>query len=284
MSARAKGLQALSEVRVGNARLSNIRPFTLIAGPCIMESEPHLRKMAASLKKICAELNLPLILKCSYDKANRSSARSYRGPGVKEGLRMLAGIKKDFALPILTDVHLPQEAEWAAETADVLQIPAFLCRQTDLLIACARTGKPVNIKKGQFLSPWELKNAIEKIVRAGNRQVLLTERGTFFGYNNLVVDMRGLQVMKKMDVPVVYDATHSVQLPGGRGDSSGGQREYVEPLARAAVGVGISALFMEVHPDPDRALSDGPNSVRLSDLKKILKTLLAIDRVVKNSA
>ena len=246
-----------------------------------MESRKHLRGVAESLKSLCEELGIGLLFKCSYDKANRSSSASYRGPGIREGLRMLSEIKKRLDLPILTDVHSPEEARRAAEVADVLQIPAFLCRQTDLLEACARTGRPVNVKKGQFLSPWDMENAVEKILRAGNPKVLLTERGSSFGYRNLVVDMRGLQIMKETGCPVVFDATHSAQLPGGRGSSSGGERRYVPALARAAAAVGVAAVFMEVHPDPDRALSDGPNSVKLSDLAPLLRSLIAIDAEAK---
>lgn len=249
-----------------------------------MESKQHLWKVADALQKIAREVKIPIIFKCSYDKANRTSFFSYRGPGKQEALRMLAEIKEKFKFPILTDVHLPEEAPLAAEVADILQVPAFLCRQTDLVTACAKTGKAVNIKKGQFLSPWESAQIIQKVLACGNRKVLLTERGTSFGYNNLVVDMRGIEMMKKMHLPVVFDATHSVQLPGREGHASGGQREFAFPLARAAVAVGVAAVFMEVHPNPDRALSDGPNSIKLGDLKNILKTLIRLDRVVKGRA
>lgn len=274
---------ANSTVRVGRLTISNDSPFTLIAGPCIMESREHLWSMGRALKKIAQELKIPYIFKCSYDKANRTSSGSFRGHGVREGLEMLREMKQALGLSILTDVHLPQEAEAAAEVADVLQIPAFLSRQTDLIEACARTGRVVNVKKGQFLSPWEMGNIVEKALAAGAKQVMLTERGTSFGYNNLIVDMRGLEIMKRFGVPVVFDATHSVQLPGGQGKSSGGQREFVPTLARAAAAVGVAGIFMEVHPDPDRALSDGPNSVKLADLKKLLKILIAIDRTAKNA-
>lgn len=269
-------------VSAGNVNLGNRLPLALIAGPCVMESENHLWTVAKSLKKIAAEIKIQFIFKCSYDKANRTSHDSYRGPGMREGLRMLEEIKRELKIPILTDVHLPEEAELAAETADVLQIPAFLSRQTDLLTACARTGRAVNVKKGQFLAPWDMENAVQKILKAGNHSILLTERGSSFGYNNLVVDMRGLEIMKRTGFPVVFDATHSVQIPGGRGSSSGGQREFVEPLAKAAAAIGVSAVFMEVHPDPDKALSDGPNSVKLSNLKNLLKSLLALDKISKN--
>lgn len=262
-------------------RVGNQIPFTLIAGPCIMESRSHLWHVATQIKKICHELNVQLLFKCSYDKANRTSFKSYRGLGKKEGLRLLSELKHALSLSILTDVHLPQEAEEAAQVADVLQIPAFLCRQTDLVTACAQTGKAVNIKKGQFLSPWEMENVLQKVLATGNRKILLTERGTFFGYNNLVVDMRSLEIMKRSGFPVIFDATHSTQFPGGGKNVSGGDRRFVEPLAKAATAIGVAGLFMEVHPNPDKALSDGPNSVKLADLKKMLQTLISLDRLVK---
>lgn len=271
----------MKKVKVHSFHISNEAPLTLIAGPCVMESEKHLFYVAKSLKEICHSLNLNFIFKCSYDKANRTSHSSFRGPGKEEGLKLLEEVKKRFDLPILTDVHDIGEVEDAAKVADVLQIPAFLCRQTDLVKACAKTGKVVNVKKGQFLSPWEMENIVKKILACGNNQILLTERGTSFGYNNLVVDMRGLQIMKETGFPVVFDATHSVQLPGKAGESSGGQREFVEPLAKAATAIGIAALFMEVHPNPDQALSDGSNSIKLAHLKTLLKSLLAIDKTVK---
>lgn len=277
----ANKIESSKKVQVGHYRLSNEAPLTLIAGPCVMESEKHLFFMAKSLKEVSKELHLNLIFKCSYDKANRTSHSSFRGPGREQGLKLLEEVKKKFDLPILTDVHDIGEVEEAAEVADVLQIPAFLCRQTDLVRACAQTGKVVNIKKGQFLSPWEMENIVKKVLACGNNKILLTERGTSFGYNNLVVDMRGLQIMKETGFPIVFDATHSVQLPGKAGQSSGGQREFVEPLAKAATAIGIAALFMEVHPNPDSALSDGPNSIKLANLKSLLKSLLAIDKTVK---
>ncbi|OGR83875.1 MAG: 3-deoxy-8-phosphooctulonate synthase [Elusimicrobia bacterium RIFCSPLOWO2_01_FULL_54_10] len=272
----------MKQVSVGTFNLGNSLPLALIAGPCVMESESHLRLVAKTLKSISKELGVRLIFKCSYDKANRSSVASYRGPGVSDGLSMLSDVKEEFNLTVLTDVHEPSDAAAAARVADVLQIPAFLCRQTDLLLACADTGRAVNVKKGQFLAPWEMGNVAEKISRHGNSKIIFTERGTSFGYNNLVVDMRGLEIMKRTGYPVVFDATHSVQLPGAKGKSSGGQREFVEPLARAAAAVGVAAMFMEVHPNPDRALSDGPNSVKLSQVKGLVKTLMAIDKVAKN--
>lgn len=276
-----KHQRALGRISVGSVTLGNRLPLSLIAGPCVMESEKHLWQVAEFLKKTARELRIPLIFKCSYDKANRSSVLSYRGLGVREGLRILGEVGKELGLPILTDVHGAHEVEEAAKIADVLQIPAFLCRQTDLIAACAKTGKVVNIKKGQFLSPWEVQNILHKALSCGNNKILVTERGTFFGYHNLVVDMRGLDIMKRMGVPVVFDATHSVQIPGGNGRSSGGQREFVAPLARAAVAVGISAVFMEVHPKPERALSDGANSLNYRQLKTILPVLMKIDRTVK---
>ena len=223
-----------------------------------------------------------MILKGSYDKATRSSHAAYRGPGMAEGLRMLGEVKEEFGLPILTDVHDRGDVGAAAKVADVLQVPAFLCRQTDLLWACADSGRAVNVKKGQFLSPWDMENIVEKILKRGNSRILLTERGTSFGYQNLVVDMRGLEVMKRTGFPVVFDATHSVQLPGAKGRSSGGQREFVEPRARAAAAVGVAAVFMEVHPDPDRAWSDGANSVKLSHVLDLVRSLMTLDRAAKN--
>ncbi len=253
----------------------------LIAGPCVIESDALCDEVAAFLKSLSERLNLPVIFKSSYDKANRSSVRSFRGPGLEEGLKVLEAVRLRYSLPVLTDVHSPEEARVAAEVVDVLQVPAFLCRQTDLVLATSETGKPVNVKKGQFLAPWDVKNIIEKFTSTGNKKILLTERGTTFGYNNLVVDMRGLQVMRSFGYPVVFDATHSVQLPGGQGSSSGGQREFVPALTRAAVAAGVDGLFMEVHPEPDRALCDGPNMLPLSELEPLLKTVIEIDRVVR---
>ena len=274
-------MRAQADIKLGSIAIGNKLPLALIAGPCAMESQEHLWKVAKVLKEITQALKIDFIYKCSYDKANRSSHSSFRGPGVKEGLKMLAEVKKKFRVPILTDVHQPQDAGSAAEVADILQIPAFLCRQSDLIAACAKTGKVINVKKGQFLSPWEMRNVVQKILAVGNSKILLTERGTSFGYNNLVVDMRGLEVMKQIGCPVVFDATHSVQLPGGQGRSSGGQREFVEPLARASVAIGVAAIFMEVHPNPEMALSDGPNSIKLSNMKRLLQSLIALDRTVK---
>ncbi len=256
----------------------------LIGGPCVIESERHAFESAKRLKKIARAARIPFIFKSSYDKANRSSVDSFRGPGIAEGLRILERIKRELKLPILTDVHTAEEAVRAADVVDIIQIPAFLSRQTDLLLAAGRTGAIVNVKKGQFLAPWDMKNVVRKIESTGNKKLLLTERGASFGYNNLLVDMRGLEIMKSFGYPVVYDATHSVQLPGGLGTSSGGQREFVLPLAKAATAVGVASLFMEIHPSPEHARSDGPNSVRTSELPTYLSVLKRIDRVVKGAA
>jgi len=269
------------EVKIGSIRLSNDRPLALIAGPCVLETERRTFQIAQTLRDISRRLRIPFIFKCSYDKANRSSLFSYRGPGVTRGLAMLAQVKKKLGLPLLVDVHSVPEVSVAARVADVLQIPAFLCRQTDLLLETARAGCVVNVKKGQFLSPWDTRHIVEKIASIGRSQLILTERGSSFGYNNLVVDMRGLAVMKSFGVPVVFDATHSVQLPGAQKKSSGGQREFVGPLAQAAVAIGVAAVFLEVHPRPDVALSDGPNAVPLRRVEALIRRLQSIDRVVK---
>jgi 2-dehydro-3-deoxyphosphooctonate aldolase (KDO 8-P synthase) len=269
-------------VKIGNSVvLSNDKPLSVIAGPCVIESEKHAFKMAASLKKITSQLKVPFIFKSSYDKANRSSVQSYRGPGVDEGLEILAKIKKELKIPVITDVHSPQQAKKAAEFVDFLQIPAFLSRQTDLIQACAMTGKPVNVKKGQFLAPEDMANVVKKLEKFGNNQISLTERGATFGYHNLVVDFRGLEIMKYTGYPVIFDATHSVQLPAGGGTCSSGNREFVLPLSKAASAIGISALFVEVHDNPEKALSDGANSLDFKDFKQILKIVKAVDRVVK---
>ncbi len=258
------------------------KPFFLIAGPCVVESEQLQMDTAGKLKEICAELSIPFIFKSSYDKANRSSGKSFRGPGMQEGLRILAEVKRQLGLPILTDVHTEQEIPEVASVVDVLQTPAFLCRQTDFIHAAASAGKPVNIKKGQFLAPHEMKNVVDKAREAsGADNIMVCERGASFGYNNLVSDMRSLAIMRETNCPVVFDATHSVQLPGGQGTSSGGQREHVPVLARAAMAAGISGLFMETHPDPARALSDGPNAWPLARMKELLTTLKEIDLLVK---
>jgi 2-dehydro-3-deoxyphosphooctonate aldolase (KDO 8-P synthase) len=258
------------------------RPLFLIAGPCVVESRQLQMDTAGELKRICDELAVPFIFKSSYDKANRSSAKSFRGPGMEQGLAILAEVRKALGVPVLTDVHTEEEVPVAARVVDVLQTPAFLCRQTDFIRAAASAGKPVNIKKGQFLSPWEMKNVVDKAREAsGQDNILVCERGFSFGYNNLVSDMRSLMVMRETGCPVVFDATHSVQLPGGQGSASGGQREFVPVLARAAVATGVAGLFMETHPDPARALSDGPNAWPLALVRQLLETLKEIDALVK---
>ena len=256
-------------------------PLFLIAGPCVIESREATLAVANRLQQISEELDLLVIFKSSFDKANRTAGSSFRGPGMDEGLEILAEVRAETHLPVLTDIHLPDQAQPVAEVVDVLQIPAFLCRQTDLLQAAAKTGKPINIKKGQFVAPTEMKAAVEKVHSAGDSAVMLCERGTTFGYHNLVVDMRALEIMAETKCPVVFDATHSVQLPGGRGNQSDGRREYVPVLARAAVAVGIAGLFMEVHPEPDRAMSDGPNAWPLDLMEGLLRVLLNLDAVVK---
>lgn len=268
-------------VAIGSLRFANDRPLGLIAGPCVVETEEMTLRIAHSLQETAARLRMPFVFKASYDKANRTSIGSFRGVGAEEGLTILGRVKKKLGVPILTDVHSAAEVPAAASVADVLQIPAFLCRQTDLVVAAAKSGRVVNIKKGQFLSPWEAENILKKARAAGSEKTMLTERGFSFGYNNLVVDMRSLEVLRGLGAPVVFDATHSVQLPGGQGGSSGGQREFIYPLARAAVAVGVAALFMEVHPEPEKALSDGPNAVRLKHVPDLLRRLLTLDRAVK---
>jgi 2-dehydro-3-deoxyphosphooctonate aldolase (KDO 8-P synthase) len=270
-------------VTVGSITLGTGHPLALIGGPCAIEGESFMLDVASRLRDIAAKAGVPFIFKSSYDKANRTSIRSYRGPGLQAGLEILQKIKDVVGVPVLSDVHSVEEVGLAAEVLDILQIPAFLCRQTDLVVAAARTGKPVNVKKGQFLAPWDTKNIVEKVRSAGNEQVLLTERGASFGYNNLVVDMRSLVVMGSFGVPVVFDATHSVQLPGAAGTASSGQREFVPPLARAAVATGCDALFMEIHPDPDHAPSDGPNMLRLDDLAALLAQIVQIDHIVRGA-
>ncbi len=273
------------DVRIGPIAVGGGRPLVLIGGPCAIEDEKHALMTAERLTKIAADRRVPFVYKSSYDKANRSSVHSYRGPGLVEGLRILKKVRDTLRVPVLSDIHQVSEVDPAAEVLDVLQIPAFLCRQTDLILAAAASGKPVNVKKGQFVAPRDMKNVVDKILSKGNESILLTERGTSFGYHNLVVDMRGLADMRELGYPVVFDATHSVQLPGGAGDRSGGERKYVPALARAAVAFGVDALFMEMHEDPDRTLadgrplSDGPNMLRIDDLPRLLDELLAIHRV-----
>lgn len=254
--------------------------FQLIAGPCVIESEEMVLSVAKRMKTITDKLGIPYTFKASFDKANRTSLGSFRGPGIEEGLRILQKVKDTYDLPICTDIHEPWQAEKAAEVADVLQIPAFLCRQTDLLVAAAKTGKCINIKKAQFLAPWDMKNCLDKVRQSGNENVMLCERGTTFGYNTLVVDMTGLRVMKAFGVPVIFDATHSVQKPGGNGNSTGGNREFVEYLAKAAIAVGVDGLFMETHPDPDQAKSDGPNMVPLGEMETLLRKLILVYNAV----
>lgn len=257
------------------------QPLCLLAGPCVIESESVMRQTAGCLKEICSGLGINLIFKASFDKANRTSLESYRGPGAGEGLALLAAIGREFELPLVSDVHESGQVAAAAAVLDVLQIPAFLCRQTDLLVAAAQSGKPVNLKKGQFAAPWDMAHATAKVRAAGAGGLLLTERGSSFGYNNLVVDMRSLPLMRELGCPVIFDATHSVQLPGGAGGTSGGQRRFVPTLARAAAAVGIDGLFMEVHPDPDRALCDGPNSWPLGQVEELLRQVLAIHQLTR---
>ncbi len=259
------------------------RPLFLIAGPCVVEGEALTLDIAGQLRELTAELGVPFIFKASYDKANRSSRASYRGPGIEEGLRILGEVKHQLGVPVLTDVHEDTPFDEVASVVDVLQTPAFLCRQTNFIVKACSQGKPVNIKKGQFLSPWEMGNVIDKARSTGNQQVMACERGFSFGYNNLVSDMRSLAVMRGFGVPVVFDATHSVQLPGGKGSASGGQREFIPVLARAAVAAGVSGLFMETHPKPEEALSDGPNAWPLPRMRSLLEILLEIDRVVKSA-
>lgn len=271
----------VKEIEIGTVKVGGGKPLVLIAGPCVIENELTALHTAERLMAICNVVGIPLIFKASYDKANRTSIGSYRGPGLTEGLRILGKVKDSLGIPVLSDVHSIEEVGPAAQVLDVLQVPAFLCRQTDLVVAVARCGRVANIKKGQFLAPWDMENVVGKAVAAGCEQLMLTERGASFGYNNLVSDMRSLPIMRKFGYPVVYDATHSVQLPGGQGGVSGGQREFVEYLSRAAVATGIDGIFMEVHEDPDKALSDGPNSLRLDELPALLKKLKAIDALVK---
>jgi 2-dehydro-3-deoxyphosphooctonate aldolase (KDO 8-P synthase) len=258
------------------------QPLFLLAGPCVIESEQLILDTAGALKEITQQLQIPFIFKASFDKANRSSVKSFRGPGMAEGLRILSEVKRQLGLPVVTDVHEDTPLDEVAAVVDVLQTPAFLCRQTNFIVNCAKQGKPVNIKKGQFLSPWEMANVVEKARSTGNQQIMVCERGFSFGYNNLISDMRSLAVMRKTGAPVVFDATHSVQLPGGQGNASGGQREFVPVLARAAVGAGIAGLFMETHPNPEQALSDGPNAWPLKRMAALLERLKEIDSVVKS--
>ncbi|MBN2645166.1 MAG: 3-deoxy-8-phosphooctulonate synthase [Desulfuromonadaceae bacterium] len=274
-------MTSIKPVSIGDLHLGGTGPFTLIAGPCALEDLDSSRRIAGFMKNLTDQLGIGYVFKGSYDKANRTSVDAFRGPGLNAGLDILARIKEEFSVPVLSDVHDVSQVELAAQVLDILQIPAFLCRQTDLLVAAGNSGKVVNVKKGQFQAPWDMKSVVGKLESTGNRQILLTERGASFGYNNLVVDMRSLVIMREMGYPVIFDATHAVQLPGGQGSCSGGQREYVGALSRAAVAMGIDGLFWEVHEDPACALCDGPNSLYLRDLKALLQPLLEIDAVVK---
>jgi 2-dehydro-3-deoxyphosphooctonate aldolase (KDO 8-P synthase) len=271
-------------VEIGNFEIGAGRPLAVIAGPCVIESQESALRHASLLKEAADRAGVPYIFKSSYDKANRSSGSSFRGPGLERGLEILAEVKRKVGVPILTDVHESAQVAAVQQIADVLQIPAFLCRQTDFVVAVANSGKVVNVKKGQFLAPWDIANVVDKILSTGNDRVLLTERGVSFGYNNLVSDMRSLVWMRELGYPVVFDATHSLQLPGGLGHASGGERKYIPALARAAVAAGVDALFMEVHEDPDKALSDGPNSLPLKDFEKLIRTVKQIDEMVKGSS
>lgn len=270
-------------MQLGDISIGGGSPFVLIAGPCVIESEQHATEIAGRVQEIARRVNVPVIFKASYDKANRTSIRSFRGPGLDEGLRILADIKSRFHIPILTDIHEPAQARAAGDVADVLQIPAFLCRQTDLLVAAAKTGRIVNIKKGQFLAPDDVKHAVAKVVDAGNPRVTLTERGTSFGYHNLVVDMRAFPMMRALGVPVVFDVTHSLQLPGGGDGVTAGQAEFIEPLASAGVAAGVDGVFLEVHEEPLRAKSDAQNALRLDRLEPLLRRLAAIDAIAKQA-
>ncbi len=272
----------MSGFEIKGIPVGNGNPFVLIAGPCVIEDEESCFSIARELKRICREIGVPLIFKASYDKANRSSIHSFRGLGIEVGERLLSRVGRELDLPVTTDVHSPEEIGKIAHVLDVLQIPAFLCRQTDLIVAAARTGKPVNVKKGQFLAPWDVRNIIGKCIETNNKKIIITERGSVFGYNNLVVDFKSLPIIRQYGYPVCFDATHSVQLPGGAGTSSGGQREFVEPLIRAAVAVGLDALFLETHDEPDEALSDGPNMLPLDTIGDILAQAKEIDLLVKS--
>ncbi len=271
------------EINIAGTKLGGNNPLFIIAGPCVIESEEIAFYTAERLKEICRRVNLPLLFKSSYDKANRTSLSFFRGPGLEKGLRILFDVRNKFNIPVISDIHSVEEVKPASEVLDALQIPAFLCRQTDLILAASKTGKPVNVKKGQFLAPWDVKNIIDKFTSTGNHNLFITERGTSFGYNNLVVDFRGLSIMRAFGYPVIFDVTHSLQLPGGQGQSSGGQKEFAEPLARAAVAVGVDGLFMEVHPEPDKALCDGPNMMSLDEVEKILNIVKTICDAVKTT-
>ncbi|MEW6001051.1 MAG: 3-deoxy-8-phosphooctulonate synthase [Nitrospirota bacterium] len=270
------------EISIANTKLGGNNPLLIIAGPCVIESEDIVFFTAKRLKEICKGLGLPILFKSSYDKANRTSLSSFRGPGIEKGLRILSDVRNKFDISIISDIHSVEEVKPAAEVLDVLQIPAFLCRQTDLILSASITGKPVNVKKGQFLAPWDIKNIIEKFVSTGNHNIFITERGTSFGYNNFIVDFRALPIMRSFGYPVILDVTHSLQLPGGMGKSSGGQREFAPTLAKAAVAVGVDGLFLEVHPEPDKALCDGPNMISLDELENLLKDVKNIWSIIQS--
>ncbi|MDC0186048.1 3-deoxy-8-phosphooctulonate synthase [Gammaproteobacteria bacterium] len=272
---------SIVSVNIGNIKISNESPLLLIAGPCVIESKTLAEEVAGNLKEITDRLSVPFIYKSSFDKANRTSLKSYRGPGIDKGLKILDGVKKSIGVPILTDIHEDSPLDEVASVVDVLQTPAFLCRQTNFILNVVAQNKPVNIKKGQFLSPWEMKNVVDKAKSTGNENILVCERGFSFGYNNLVSDMRSLVILRETGCPVIFDGTHSLQLPGGKGNSSDGQREFIPPLARAATAVGIGGIFIETHPEPEKALSDGPNSFPLKDIESLLTDLKSIDELVK---
>ena len=268
-------------VSIGGFQIGGNNPFALISGPCVIENNDTPYQIASYLKELTEKLGIPYIFKASYDKANRTSIHSFRGPGLHEGLEVLSQIRNDLGIPVLSDVHQISEIEPASQVLDIIQIPAFLCRQTDIIVEAAKTGKPINVKKGQFLSPWDMTNVVEKIRHAGNNQILITERGAMFGYNNLVTDFRSIRIIQETGCPVIFDATHSVQLPGGAGSSSGGQREFAPLLAKAAIAVGADAIFMEVHPEPEKALSDGPNAIRLDNVEELLVQLKSLQQALQ---
>ena len=275
-------IKKTKQISAGKLLIGGGNPIVLIAGPCVIESETHALKTAEKLKRATSDANIPFIFKASYDKANRSSIDSFRGPGLIKGLQILKKIKQELNIPLLSDVHTEDEIEPAAQVLDILQIPAFLCRQTNMLVKAAKTGCTINVKKGQFMAPWDMKNVIDELSQSGCKKILLTERGYMFGYNNLVVDMRSLPLMRDLGYPVIFDATHSLQLPGGKGKMSGGQRELIPDLVRGAVAVGCDSLFMEVHPNPDKAKSDGPNMLKLSQLPKLLEQIKTLDYATRN--
>ncbi len=272
------------EIHIAATKLGGNNPLFIIAGPCVIENKEIVFHTAERLKDICGRIGLPLLFKSSYDKANRTALSAFRGPGLERGLRIFSEVRSKFDIPIISDIHSVEEVKPASEVLDALQIPAFLCRQTDLILSASSTGKPVNIKKGQFLAPWDVKNIIDKFTSTGNLKLFITERGTSFGYNNLVVDFRGISIMRSFEYPIIFDVTHSLQLPGGLGSRSGGQREFAEPLARAAAAIGVDGLFIEVHPEPDKALCDGPNMIKLDQIERLLVNLNAIHESIRFSS